>query len=232
MAAPRAYHCRLLMLGSAGRGAQATPYERPRLPKERQGIYNESGMSNLIEAIEITRILPCPSEPGKIRVNANIPCDVSELLPYLNAVLGRPIYNPASPALTVNREGRIITIYARTVFMAKILNEADARAQADWVRDALNDVHARRDQITPVHDRRQRLTELEIYKLLPGTNCKRCGKLTCLAFAVELAAGRAGILSCAPLFDAEFQEKRQVLLDLLDAAGYQVPNAFLSPERG
>jgi len=189
-------------------------------------------MDGSIAAVNITRILPCPSEPGKIRVNAELRCDVSELLPYLNAVLGRPIYNPAAPALTVNRDGRIITIYARTVFMAKIHSEADACAQADWIRDALNDVWARRETITPVHDRRQRLTELEIYKLLPGTNCKACGRLTCLAFAVELAAGRTEILRCAPLFDAAYQEKRQVLLELLDAAGYQVPNAFLSPERG
>ncbi|UCH33745.1 MAG: Fe-S cluster protein [Armatimonadota bacterium] len=189
-------------------------------------------MSDFVETVEITRILPCPSEPGKIRVNAEPSCDVSEMLPYLNAVLGRPIYNPASPALTVNRDGRIITIYARSVFMAKILDETDARAQADWIRDSLNDVYIRRDEITPVHDRRQRLTELEIYKLLPGINCKVCGRLTCLAFAVELAAGRAEILRCAPLFDAQYQDKRQVLLDLLDAAGYAVPDAFLSPERG
>lgn len=189
-------------------------------------------MAEFVESIEITRVLPCPSEPGKIRVNAELPRDVSEMLPYLNAVLGRPIYNPAAPALTVNREGRIITIYPRSVFMAKIHNQADARAQADWIKDALNDVCARRGEITPAHDRRQRLTELEIYKLLPGTNCKRCGRLTCLAFAVELAAGRSEILRCAALFDAQYQEKRQVLLELLDAAGYQVPTAFLSPERG
>lgn len=188
-------------------------------------------MPEFVEAIAITRILPCPSEPGKIRVNAEPSRDVSGLLPYLNAVLGRPIYNPAAPALTVNRDGRIITIYPHMVFMAKVCDEADARAQLDWVRGALNDVHARRAEIQPVHERRQRLTELEIYKLLPGTNCKACGRLTCLAFAVELAAGRVGVLQCSPLFDGSYQDKRQVLLQLLDAAGYAVPDAFLSPER-
>lgn len=195
-------------------------------------MYNASNMGDFVEAIEITRILPCPSEPGKIRVNAE-PCrDVSAMLPYLNAVLARPIYNPGAPALTINRDGRIITLYAQAIFMAKIHDKADAHAQLDWIRDALNDVHARRGEIQPMHDRRQRLTELELYKLLPGTNCRRCGRLTCLAFAVELAAGREQILRCAPLFDAAHQEKRQVLLELLEAAGYEAPHAFLSPERG
>ena len=32
------------------------------------------------------------------------------------------------------------------------------------------------------------LTGLEIYKLLPKTNCKDCGFSTCLAFALQLAA--------------------------------------------
>ena len=31
------------------------------------------------------------------------------------------------------------------------------------------------------------LTGLDIYKLLPKTNCKKCGRPTCLAFAMQLA---------------------------------------------
>ncbi len=40
------------------------------------------------------------------------------------------------------------------------------------------------------------LTALEIYKLLPKTNCKDCGFPTCLAFAMQLTAGKAGIDKC------------------------------------
>ncbi|MCL5884179.1 MAG: acetyl-CoA decarbonylase/synthase complex subunit gamma [Deltaproteobacteria bacterium] len=42
------------------------------------------------------------------------------------------------------------------------------------------------------------LTALEIYKLLPKTNCKECGFPTCLAFAMQMAAGKAGIDKCPP----------------------------------
>lgn len=42
------------------------------------------------------------------------------------------------------------------------------------------------------------LTALEIYKLLPKTNCKECGLPTCLAFAMQMAAGKAGIEKCPP----------------------------------
>ena len=40
------------------------------------------------------------------------------------------------------------------------------------------------------------LTGLEIFKLLPKTNCKKCGMPTCLAFAMALAQKRAKLDSC------------------------------------
>lgn len=40
------------------------------------------------------------------------------------------------------------------------------------------------------------LTGIQIYKLLPQTNCKDCGEPTCLAFAMKLAAGKADISLC------------------------------------
>jgi acetyl-CoA decarbonylase/synthase complex subunit gamma len=40
------------------------------------------------------------------------------------------------------------------------------------------------------------LTGIEIFKLLPKTNCKECGEPTCLAFAMKLAAGKADLSAC------------------------------------
>ncbi|MCX7716402.1 MAG: acetyl-CoA decarbonylase/synthase complex subunit gamma [Endomicrobia bacterium] len=40
------------------------------------------------------------------------------------------------------------------------------------------------------------LTGLEIYKLLPKTNCKKCGFPTCLAFAMALAAKKISLDKC------------------------------------
>jgi acetyl-CoA decarbonylase/synthase complex subunit gamma len=40
------------------------------------------------------------------------------------------------------------------------------------------------------------LTGLEIFKLLPKTNCKKCGMPTCLAFAMQLAQKRAKLEDC------------------------------------
>ena len=40
------------------------------------------------------------------------------------------------------------------------------------------------------------LSGMDIFKLLPKTNCQECGVPTCLAFAMKLAAGQAELASC------------------------------------
>ncbi len=50
------------------------------------------------------------------------------------------------------------------------------------------------------------LTGIQIFKLLPGTNCKECGVPTCLAFAMNLASGKAELDAC-PYVSDEAREK-------------------------
>lgn len=45
------------------------------------------------------------------------------------------------------------------------------------------------------------LTGIEIFKLLPKTNCGECGVPTCLAFAMSLAAGKAELAACPYVSD-------------------------------
>jgi acetyl-CoA decarbonylase/synthase, CODH/ACS complex subunit gamma len=45
------------------------------------------------------------------------------------------------------------------------------------------------------------LTGIQIYKLLPKTNCGECGVPTCLAFAMSLAAGKAELAACPHVSD-------------------------------
>ena len=53
------------------------------------------------------------------------------------------------------------------------------------------------------------LTGIQIFKLLPKTNCGECGVPTCLAFAMNLAAGKAELDACPYVSD----EAREVLAE-------------------
>ena len=50
------------------------------------------------------------------------------------------------------------------------------------------------------------LTGIEIFKLLPKTNCGECGVPTCLAFAMSLAGGKAELSAC-PYISEEAKAK-------------------------
>jgi len=57
---------------------------------------------------------------------------------------------------------------------------------------------------------------LVLQKFLPKTNCRECGKRTCLAFAIELAQGKCQPDDCPILSQPEFAADRQALIKLLE----------------
>lgn len=57
---------------------------------------------------------------------------------------------------------------------------------------------------------------LTLNKFLPQTNCRKCGRKTCLAFAIDLAKGKAQLEDCPPLGDPEAAGDRQALVKLLE----------------
>lgn len=68
---------------------------------------------------------------------------------------------------------------------------------------------------------------LDIVKLLPLSNCRRCGEATCLALAVKMAQEEKTMAICAELYTPAHAEKRRTLAELLSAAGYSVPGSLV-----
>jgi len=177
----------------------------------------------LLQSYKITRILPCIADPEKIRVIAEVSGEIHEVFPYLNATLKGCIYNHPAFTLTIKKDQKLITLHALHITLAKIEDENEAEEVLKWLKDLINQAYEKRDQIQPNYSKGAELKALDIFKLLPGTNCKKCGELTCLAFAVKLVGQEIGITKCDPLFSEKYQAKRNVLLELLHAAGFEVP---------
>ncbi|MHB1415522.1 MAG: (Fe-S)-binding protein [Chloroflexota bacterium] len=165
--------------------------------------------------ISIAQVMDCLADPEKIRVVAEISCDVGEALPYLAALLPQAGYNHAAGILTMVREGRLLTVYPRIVTLAKALDEDDARAVLEWLRGRINDAWARRGELTPVRERRRTPRILDVYRLLPGGNCRRCGEATCMALAGRLIFGEARPADCPRLAEAVFARNRSLLVEWL-----------------
>ena len=119
--------------------------------------------------------------------------DISEVFPYLNADLkGLVDYNPQSKILLWSPGGKktIEKIYAfrpQEIGITPIPDREEAKEYTSKIIDIVNDVWNRRNEIQPKFEGNKPLpTVMDIYKLLPGTNCKECGFLTCMAFAVAV----------------------------------------------
>ena len=62
------------------------------------------------------------------------------------------------------------------------------------------------------------LSPIEVYKMLPMTNCKECGESNCMAFAAKLVNREATLQECPPLMDPKYTEAYNKLWTLLKPA--------------
>ena len=66
------------------------------------------------------------------------------------------------------------------------------------------------------------LSPIDVYKLLPKTNCKECGQDNCMAFATKIVNREVEIDSCKPLLKPENAKAYAKLQDLLKPAVKEV----------
>lgn len=170
----------------------------------------------LIENYELEVTSP-PCEPGSERWSAfaKLQTDISEVLPYLNAVWLDALYEHQAKVLTRRAQGHAIAIRPHEVAVSNVRDRGDAQRLVEELIAEINAIWARRDEITPSTAKRQRPTAMELYKLLPRTNCKACGQPTCWAFALQLAAGGTSLDVCTPLNDPVYSSQREQLGRLL-----------------
>ena len=176
----------------------------------------------LLSFYKITRILPCLADPEKIRVVAEVSGEIYEAFPYLNATMKECIYNHPAFTLTFKEGEKMITLHAHHVTLAKIDDEKEAEEILKRIQDLINETYENREKIEPDYSLKQELKASDIDKLLPGTNCRKCGYLSCLAFAFKLIRKQIEITKCMPLFSEEYGEKRKVLFELLQNAGFDI----------
>ncbi|HLE74881.1 MAG TPA: acetyl-CoA decarbonylase/synthase complex subunit gamma, partial [Candidatus Bathyarchaeia archaeon] len=66
------------------------------------------------------------------------------------------------------------------------------------------------------------LSPIDVYKLLPKTNCKECGQENCMAFAAKLVNREVTLEQCPPLLKKENEKAYKQLKDMLKPAVKEV----------
>ena len=161
----------------------------------------------------------CNPSSQKVNALADLSEDISEVLPYLNTVLKGLQYHHEDKFLTAKRKGHVITFWSRQIAVTKLEDEKEAREVMEELKQIVNETYANRDHIKPTYTSRPIPRPLDIFKLLPGKNCKECGEPTCMAFALKLVNDEGEWKQCPLLLTKEFEVKRFKLIALLPGSG-------------
>jgi ArsR family metal-binding transcriptional regulator len=174
----------------------------------------------LLQSVEPQVVLPpCDYERETVNVIGRFAEDISPVMPYLNAIQPKALYNRSADILRFRFEGHQVTLQPHEMAAGGLADADEAIEMLARLQRLINDTWERRDAITPSTVERKRLKALDVYRLLPGTNCQACGEASCFVFANKLAARQVEVTLCAPLCtDPAHIEERAKMMALLEVA--------------
>jgi len=162
----------------------------------------------LIEKYDLEVFTP-PCDPGTERFSAiaHLSVDIREVLPYLNARLRGAVYNDAAPAVSWRKAGHYVVFHPDRIAVSNVEDRDAAIKEVEGLVKLVNRTWEKRAEIKPDYEMHRRPTPMEVYKLLPQTNCKQCGQPTCFTFALKLAAAQVKLEDCPPLLEPQYADR-------------------------
>lgn len=131
-----------------------------------------------------------------LRCAAYLDVEISDALPYLNTVLKGHQYFNNPPSLTLKLPGKLVTLHANQISINILKDEEEAESILAWLKEIINETWSNRETINPTYEAPSKLRVLDILKLLPRSNCGRCGYPTCMVFAVQVSEGTCHMDMC------------------------------------
>jgi len=169
-----------------------------------------------LDSITLTKTLPCLAEPGRIIVIGKPSQTLGEVLPFLATLPGIIAWNPEALALTFRRPHGFMTLYNDKVYITQVVDAAEGLELFAALKDAINSVWEKRAELIAVTAKRRAPRHLDIWELLPRTNCGQCDEATCLAFAVAVVQQKRLLTECLPLqSDSSFVDRKVTLEAML-----------------
>jgi ArsR family metal-binding transcriptional regulator len=168
-----------------------------------------------LDSITLVNTLPCLAEPGRIIVIGRPSQPLNDALPYLATLPDVIVYNPATCTVTFRRQHGFMTLYSDKVYITQVKDVEEGLQLLKALTDAINATWAHRAELVAVATARSAPRLLDIWALLPQTNCKQCGEATCMAFAAALLQHNRLISDCPILDSNPFFEDRQAILETM-----------------
>jgi len=175
----------------------------------------------LLHEYKVTKVGRSFCNPEWVAVTAELSDDISEVIPYLNAVIKNAVYTPQAQNLNFKVEAGVVSLMPHEINVGQVASEEDGVKLLDYVKQLINDTWERRTSITPIYERKGEIKAKDVLDYLPKTNCRECGLPTCFAFAMAIAKGQKHLKDCPPLGKLEFGENEDALLKLVQPVGLE-----------
>lgn len=133
---------------------------------------------------------------AELYLSADFKKDLSDLFPYLATALPRARWCKEPFFLGFCIDGIPARMYPELVAAGPFAEREAAHNFTYRLVEIINDVHARKEEITPRFEHYSYISPITVLKVLPGTNCGRCGFSTCIAFAAFVSRNRAEMSDC------------------------------------
>ncbi len=146
---------------------------------------------------------------GRYGLRVILTADISPSFAYLNAVLDDTLYDHENGILIGASNRRRYAFRPHEIQVGMVADPSEASSIVDEVIELVNRVWRERERITPSLRERKLPAVFNIYKLLPGTNCRECGYPTCLACAADIRNGVISLDGCPLLSKPEYRQNRE-----------------------
>jgi ArsR family metal-binding transcriptional regulator len=151
---------------------------------------------------------------GRYGARVILPVDISASFPYLNAILEDSIYDHENSILIGFYKRRRYAFRPHEIQAGMVADPSEAPSVVEEAVAMVNQVWSEHERITPSYRERKLPTVYDIYRQLPGTNCRECGYTTCLACAADIRNGVIPPDKCPLLSKPEYAQNMEEIRTL------------------
>lgn len=123
--------------------------------------------------------------------------EISGLFPHINATIEDAEYFKNPEYIKFTYKDHLCILHPKEGLFTPIENKSEAIDYLQLLLEFISSLELHGREIEPDFRRNEPVSPLDIYSLLPGSNCKKCGYNTCLAYAAALSRQYTSLTKCS-----------------------------------
>jgi ArsR family metal-binding transcriptional regulator len=162
------------------------------------------------------------TDSSKLRVEIALGRSIAALIPIMARLIRGGTFVPSVPTLVFEEEHRLVAMAPEEIVISRTDDLLDMWVMVRTSVELMRTAWEHRGKIGPEREPRQGIGAVELFKRLPGINCRQCRCDGCMEFATGLLTARTNITDCTPLQEPSSQCLQRSVRWLLGVTGLAV----------